>query len=416
MTAKPTARQLEWQDMELGVIIHWLADIYEPGFQGYKTKEVRTVLHPSKICPEKLDTDQWLRSASKLGAKYAVLVANHCTGFSVWPTKENDYSVASTPWRNGKGDVIADFLASCEKYGISPGLYYSTGCNGYYGINDSEKQDYTAPYYREYVGHVENQLTEIWSEYGKLFEIWFDGGIVPVEKGGPDVPGLLKKYQPDAITFQGPPGNGNNVRWIGNENGFAPDDCMCACGSDESGKGSIDGVCYCPAEADFPNRSHKAAGGGWGWAKDERQFVIPPEELLGCYLNTVGRNANMLLGMGIAADGTFEDEDQFEEFGRLLRKEFSEEIACRVTDDGDTVTLDCGEIKQIRYIVIRENLSDGQKIAAYSVSADGKTIYSGNNIGHKRIIATDDLNAERIEIKIEKAYDGYSLRDVKLYA
>lgn len=119
-----------------------------------------------------------------MGAKYAVLVANHCTGFSLWPTAENDYCTRSLAWKDGKGDICRDFIAACQKYDIKPGFYYSTGCNGYYDINDGTiRGEYRTEKYREYVRHVEAQVTELWTEYGKLFEIWFDGGVVDPKQG-----------------------------------------------------------------------------------------------------------------------------------------------------------------------------------------------------------------------------------------
>ena len=195
--AKPTKKQLEWADMEIGVIIHYLMESYNPEFKAYKTDAVRTELSPDRFNPTKLDPEQWVRSAYELGAKYAVFVANHCTGFSLWQTKVNDYSCASMKWKNGKGDVFREFVNACKKYGIKPGVYYSTGCNGYY--NDEVKHDYRADYYQDYVRCVEKQVTELWSEYGEMFEIWFDGGIVPKEVGGPDIFPLLEKYQPQYL-------------------------------------------------------------------------------------------------------------------------------------------------------------------------------------------------------------------------
>ena len=135
MMSKPTQQQLKWADMEIGVIIHYLMDIYNPEYKAIKTVGVREHMPASIFAPTKLDTDQWIAAAKSAGAKYAVLVANHCTGFSLWPTRDNDYSIASSPWKDGKGDIVGDFVKSCEKYGLKPGLYYSTGCNGYYGIS-----------------------------------------------------------------------------------------------------------------------------------------------------------------------------------------------------------------------------------------------------------------------------------------
>ncbi len=135
--------------------------------------------------------------------------------------------------------------------------------------------------YQEYVGHVVGQLTELWSQYGVLFEIWFDGGCLPVEMGGPDIAVLLKKYQPDAIAFQGHKDHPHTLRWVGNEDGLAPENCWATTNAGEvrydgsisdekAGIGDPDGKYYWPAETDMPNRTHAAEGGGWGGRKVRR--------------------------------------------------------------------------------------------------------------------------------------------------
>lgn len=418
MVAKPTPKQLAWQDMELGVIIHWCMEIYNPDFKGYKTSEVLKAIPPEIIRPDRLDTDAWLRSASELGAGYAVLVANHCTGFSLWPTGESDYSVSSINWKDGKGDVVGDFIKSCRKYNIKPALYYSTGCNGSCNINDEIKHDYFAPYYRKYVEMVEKQVTELWTEYGELFEIWFDGGIIPAEKGGPRIFELLEKYQPDAITFQGPAGYKNNIRWVGNEDGVAPEDCFCACDiSDDSpdGSGNINGQFYCPAESDFPNRNHNGFGGGWAWREGEEDTVISPEELFECYLRTVGRNTNMLIGMGISTSGEFTDGAQFKALGNIIKKEFSDKIECSISKNGNFYEIKNISRAHVRYVVIREKLENGQHICGYRLTADGKEIAFGRSIGHKRIFKADGTDAETFILEITDSLGDYEIRDINLY-
>ena len=411
----PSAKQLVWSDMELGVIIHYLADIYNPDFEDYKTEAVRTELSPDRMNPTRLDPEQWVRSAYELGAKYAVFVANHCTGFSLWQTKVNDYSCASLKWKDGKGDVFREFLDACKKYDIKPGVYYSTGCNGYYNINDEWDWDYKSEYYQQYVKNVEKQVTELWSEYGEMFEIWFDGGIVPKEQGGPDILPLLKKYQPGAVTFQGPVGYPNNLRWVGNEDGYAPENCWGAWnGEGDRREGSPDGEYWEPAETDFPNRTHEAHGGGWGWRRDEKRYCLTPEQLLDCYVNSVGRNTNMLLGMGISTEGDFEDEDQFIEFGKLLRKTFSDPLAEIKDAAGDTVTLSCGG-KALKYLVICEDITDGHSILDYSVFADGKKIYDGKCVGHKRIIPLNGITADEITVKVNERSGDVKIKDTAVY-
>ena len=416
--AVPSAKQLEWADLETGVLIHYLMDIYNPGYEGYKTKGVRTEMPPSIFRPSRLDPEQWVRSAYEMGAKYAVLVANHCTGFSLWQTKVNDYSCASIEWKNGKGDILREFIDACVKYGIKPGIYYSTGCNGYYDINDEEEQDYFSEKNREYVRCVEAQLTELWSEYGELFEVWFDGGIVPKEQGGPDVQALLKKYQPDAVTFQGPNGYKNNLRWVGNEDGCAPENCWGAYtpGTDMPLTGDPFGQYWMPAETDFPNRDNKRAfGGGWGWKEGEADTALSDKQLLDCYVNSVGRNTNMLIGMGIATDGQFEDEEQFIRFGRLLKKTFGTPVVSKKEIKGEKVTLINEKKCPLAYLVLCEDITKGHTVLKYKVTADGEEIYAGECIGHKRIIPLDGITPETVEVTVTEKDGDVTFRSAELF-
>lgn len=421
--AKPTSKQLEWADLEVGVIIHYLMDIYNPSYKGRKNAGVREHMPPSIFAPSNLDTDQWIAAAAAAGAKYAVLVANHCTGFSLWPTKVNDYSIAGSPWKDGKGDIVGDFVASCKKYGLKPGLYYSTGCNGYYDINDEYVRP-GAPGYDEYVKCVEAQLTELWTWYGDMFEIWFDGGTIPKEKGGPDAIGLLEKYQPDAICFQGPSIHAHNVRWVGNERGLAPENCW-SCTNDgeaaydgtldheEAGKGLPDGKYWWPAENDMGNRRQDAFGGGWAWREGEADKVYTAEELLDCYCRSVGRNANLLIGMAIGCDGTFEDARQFEEFGALIREKFGKAKA-QTSGKGYEVELALPD-DAFDYVVIQEDITEGHTIRAFDVLLDGEVIYSAECIGHKRIIPVKGLRGGKLTLRVTKAVAEPVVRLLAVY-
>ncbi|MBR4204600.1 MAG: alpha-L-fucosidase [Clostridia bacterium] len=428
--AKPTAEQLVWQDMELGVLIHYCLEIYRPELTGtwYKTKRVREEIPPQSIHPKKLEPAQWVRSAAQLGAKYAVLVANHCTGFSLWNTKVNDFSIASTDWRGGGGDICREFIEACRAYGLKPGFYYSTGCNGYYGIDDGLRWDYRSPYYQEYVKNVEAQVTELWTEYGELFEIWFDGGIVPPEMGGPDLTPILRKYQPRAICFQGPRDYEHNIRWVGNEDGLAPENCWATTNAGEArydgtapeekaGVGDPDGKYYWPAETDMPNRTHAAFGGGWAWRAGEEHLCFTPEQLLDCYIRSVGRNSNLLLGMAISADGDFQDEEQFRAFGKLIRETFSTPVAYAegpaLTDGRTSLALPEGAAG--KYVVIREDISDGQKIRGFRITADGRSIYESECVGHKRIVPLDLNGVRELSLEITKDAGGAAIRDLAVY-
>ena len=428
--AKPTKEQLAWQDMELGVLIHYCLEIYRPDLKGtwYKTDAVRTAIAPETLHPANLDPEQWVRSAAELGAKYAVLVTNHCTGFSLWNTKVNDFSIASTGWRGGGGDICREFIEACKKYGLRPGFYYSTGCNGYYNINDEWSWDYRSDYYQEYVRNVEAQVTELWTEYGELFEIWFDGGIIPPDKGGPDLTPILRKYQPQALCFQGPRDYEHNLRWVGNEDGLAPENCWATTNAGEArydgtvpdekaGVGDPDGKYYWPAETDMPNRTHAAFGGGWGWKAGEEHLLYTPEQLLDCYIRSVGRNSNLLLGMSISTDGDFQDEEQFKAFGQLIRETFANPIAAVetpvLTDNRCTLTLP--EPSMVKYVVIREDITDGQRIRGFRILADGQPVYESECIGHKRIVPLTLPDTAEITLEITADVGNVRIRDLAVY-
>jgi len=426
--AKPTDKQLEWADLEFGVIIHYCMEIYDPEIGQYTKEKIRTKLAPEKINPTKLNTDQWLAAAAAAGAKYAVLVANHCTGFSLWQTdveEMRDYSCAALKWKDGKGDVMADFIKSCEKYGLKPGVYYSTGCNAYIGVIGNN-QDYKSEEYQKYVKMVERQVTELWSKYGKLYEIWFDGGIVPVEDGGPDLVPILKKYQPDAICFQGPEDHPHDIRWVGNEEGLAPENCWATTSNDDSwkqgavydrdvcGNGDPDGKYWWPAETDMPNRGLESFGGGWTWRDGEESSVYTPEHLLDCYLRSVGRNSNLLLGMAISTDGDFKDTKQFEDFGKLLEKTFGNAKAS-ISGKGDSFKITFPEPTEINYISIMEDITDGQNIREYDILFDGEKFYSKNCIGHKRIIKCDGKKSTEIIFNVTKYVDMPTIRKMEIF-
>lgn len=424
----PTSRQEEWADMELGVIIHHCMETYHPDVPLSEWKSSPEKMPAESFTPIDENTDQWLEAAAKAGAKYAVFVANHTTGFSMWPTKENKYSIESSPYMDGKADIVRDFIQSCKKYGIKPGLYYSTSCNGYYKIDDSKKMDYESEDYQKYVRIVERQLIENWENYGELFELWFDGGIVPKKEGGPDIVNLIRKYQPNAICFQGPEEHFQNLRWVGNERGLAPMDCWatskrntCGYGGDEEddvvGIGSPDGQYWIPAETDMGNRRQEAFGGGWEWKENEEHLVYPPEELLERYLTSVGRNSNLLLGMCISQRGLFEDTEQFEQFGKLVKDVYKDPVvSCNGT--GNEFALELPKSEQVRYLIMQEDIHYGERVRKFKVeirTEDGwKPCFEAHCIGHKRIVPLNK-SISGVRLIIEEAVDMPIIKNMVLY-
>ncbi|MBT7370750.1 MAG: alpha-L-fucosidase [Gammaproteobacteria bacterium] len=203
ITATPAHQR--WHDLELGMFFHFDIPVYKPGWDWRSWKDLPD---PNLYQPEELDTDQWMEAARAMGARYAIFVAKHCSGFCQWQTDIYPYGVKQSSWRGGQGDVVADFVQSCRKYDILPGLYASVSANGYLGVDNpglvNRGKGGTAAEQAEYVRICEQMATELWSRYGDLFEIWFDGGAIPVDEGGPDLVPILERHQPNAIAFQGP--------------------------------------------------------------------------------------------------------------------------------------------------------------------------------------------------------------------
>lgn len=428
----PSKAQMNWADSEIGVLIHFDMPVFEPDYNFRKDWNYHPDL--SIFNPKELDTDQWISTAKKAGATYAILVAKHCSGFSLWPTKAHPYSVKNTPWRNGKGDIVKNFMASCKKYGIKPGIYASTTANGYLKADnpgrvisgDPEEQ-------KRYNEIVKMQLTELWSGYGKLFEVWFDGGVLPVEKGGFDVLSMLRQYQPEAIAFQGPYGYENNIRWVGNEGGVAPYPCWSKADSVTSASGVIeikglngnpDGMFWCPGEADFALRKwtkeKPAFQGGWFWHEGEEDRIRTLDDMMNRYCETVGRNTNMLIGIVVNNRGLVPDADvkRLTEFGTEVKKKFSRKLES-TRGEGNFFTVKFNSLQSVRYVVIQEDIAKGERILEYCVSgmADGKwqSLCTGTCIGHKRIEVIKDGAFSAIKLEITKSEGTPLIRNLACY-
>lgn len=394
----PTKAQLEWADAEIGILIHFDMPVFKPEYNW--RRDMGNHPDASVFNPTQLNTDQWIQSAVAAGAKYAVLVAKHCSGFSLWPTKAHEYNISNSPYKNGEGDIVKEFIESCKKYGVKPGIYASTTANGYLQVDnpgrvlsgDPEEQ-------KRYNEIVQQQLAELWTNYGPLFEIWFDGGVLPPEMGGFDILSMVRKYQPNTIAFQGPFGYENNIRWVGNEEGIAPYPCWARADSTTSSSGVIqikglhgnpEGQFWCPGEADFPLRRNNTFQGGWFWHEGEDDKLFSLDELMDKYCKSVGRNTNMLLGIVIDDRGLVPEVDvkRLREFGAEIEADFKQPVA-QTSGEGNQLELVTDPVKELVYIVIQEDISKGENIRRYELL--GKTngnwtvVSTGECVGHKRI-------------------------------
>jgi len=401
---KPSKQQAQWQDMELGMFFHFDIPIYKPGWDWRSWRDGPT---PDMYNPAKLDTDQWMEAAKAMGARYAVLVAKHCSGFLQWQSDLYPYGVKQSPWRNGKGDVVRDFVESCRKYGIKPGLYASVSANGYLevdnpGLVNRGKGGDPAGQAR-YVKICEQMLTELWSRYGELFEIWFDGGAIAVEKGGPDLVSIYRKHQPGAIVFQGPVAS---IRWIGNERGVAGYPCWATVPhrKDYHGPGDPDGRFWLPGECDVPVRNHE-----WFWTPDAEQKLYPVEQLMDMYYRSVGRNCNLLLNANPNPDGLVPEADfqRYVEFGREIRRRFDKPLA-QTSGKGNVVELTLPQPAKINHVIVMEDIEQGERIREYHIEGlvgpdTWRTLAGGQSVGHKRIEQFESVEVAKVRLRTLKS-------------
>jgi alpha-L-fucosidase len=423
--ATPTDIQIEWANHEIGAIIHCDIPIFDPNYRFLINGKVQTPPNVKIFHPSSLDTDQWIKTIKSAGCKYAVLTAKHVTGFTLFPDLEYEYSIASTPYKEGKGDIIQEFVDSCRKYDVKPGIYYSCEANAYLGIHKGSGNlpPYPSKEWGYFADLVTRHLTQLWSEYGDLFELWFDGGTL---ENGPDILGLLKKHQPNAICFQGPEGYPSRIRWVGNESGLAPYPCWSTTdyegafdgteANSDVGNGHPDGTSWVPAETDVPIRFRE-----WFWRPNQDFLVPPPGILVKWYNESVGRNSNLLLGVVIDDRGLIPDEDArvLKEFGEVLEKRKNSAVA-ETAGEGLVYKLQLEDLQDFNQIVLMENFSNGHRVRAYEIkiSKDGvdwDKIYSGSAIGHKHIINLDTLSAKHMELIITQSEKTPNLLKFGIY-
>jgi len=391
----PNPTQQAWHDMELGMFFHFDIPVYK---QGWNWRSFADFPDPNLYQPKRLDTDQWMEAAKAMGAKYAIFVAKHCSGFLQWQSDLYPYGVRQSSWRNGRGDVVGDFVASCRRHGIRPGLYASVSANGYLGVDNpglvNRGKGGDAQAQARYVRTCEQMMAELWTRYGDLFEIWFDGGAIPAAQGGPDLVPILTRHQPQAIVFQGPAGTPNLIRWVGNERGVAPYPCWSTAnaGTSEGGTvekvvgGSPDGTLWVPGECDVPVRNHD-----WFWKPGGEEKLYGVEPLVQMYYNSVGRNCNLLLNANPDPDGLVPEADlrRYAEFGKEIRRRFGSPLAL-TAGAGAEVELVLSKPQAVNQVVVMEDIARGERVRAYEIEglAPGgawTTLCDGQSVGHKRI-------------------------------
>jgi alpha-L-fucosidase len=404
--AKPSADQIAWADLEIGMFVHFAPNTWQNLEYDARTTPL------SEINPH-IDTDQWAECAANLGAKYIVFVAKHAGGFCMWQTNTTDYSIRSTLWRGGNGDVMREISRSCEKRGLKLGAYLSPRDDNFGAAHGGkcatpEKQEAYDAMYRE-------QLTELVSRYQPLVEIWFDGNIVV------PVGDILAKHARHSMIFQGPHAT---IRWVGNEDGMAPYPAWngirraaATQGESTVANSDPDGDAWLPNEVDVSVRRPD-----WFWHTDNEKKLLTLDSLLDVYYRSVGRGAQLLLNFPPNRDGKIPDADfaRAKEFGDEIRRRFGKSAAEK-SGTGARITLTFVQPVQVDHVILEEDLADGERVREFTIHAAApeggwRRAGGGTAIGHKRILPIESQVARELRLSIEKSVGEPRIRRFAAFA
>ena len=428
--AGPSPQQVEWQKMEMNFLVCFGPNTFTGMEWGLGT-ESEDIFNPSD-----LDCEQWVSIAKAAGFKGLIIVAKHHDGFCLWPNPESTHTVANSPWKDGKGDVLKELSDACAAEGLKFGIYISPW--------DRNDPHYGTPEYNDvYVRTLESALD---GRYGSVFEEWFDGACGEGPNGKRQVYDwdrfheTVLKYQPEAVMFSDV---GPGCRWVGNESGiagrtnwstFSPEGFTAGAGAppgDTLQIGNIHGNAWVPAETDVPLRP------GWFWRESENDKVKSLQELVSIYNTSVGRNSLLLLGVAPDITGHIHPADsaRLMEFGAAIKEIYSTNLAEGATvkassnrgrefkaanildgaydsywaaPDGineAVLTFDLGTEKTFNRILLQEYIPLGQRIKAFTIkvlTADGswKEIASETTIGFKRIVPVETVTTSKIEVSV----------------
>ena len=431
--ALPSAAQLEWQQLEYYMFIHFGPNTFTDKEWGHGDED------PKVFNPTNLDARQWARTAKAAGMKAIIITAKHHDGFCLWPSKYSTHTVRESAWKDGKGDVLKELAAACKEYGLKLGMYLSPW--------DRNHPEYGTPGYNEIFAKT---LEEVHTQYGEVFEQWFDGanGEGPNGKRQEYDFNLFNntvfKHHPNAIIFSD---IGPGCRWNGNENGYAGETNWSTLNVDGFGvgnaapkqqvlnRGNRNGDKWIPAEADVSIRP------GWFYSPSTDDKVKSLVELSKIYHASVGRNANLLLNVPVDRRGLIHQNDSLRlmEFKKLIDESYKTNLALKKgvsasqvrggskvfaasnLSDGDFNTywttndetktgsfvIDLGSPAEMNRIVLQEYIPLGQRVASFSVEVwDGKKfreIDRQTTIGYKRILSFPTLKTSKVRIKILEA-------------
>jgi alpha-L-fucosidase len=449
----PSDRQLAWHELEYYAFVHFNMNTFTNKEWGYGDES------PELFNPTELDCRQWARVCRDAGMKGIILTAKHHDGFCLWPSAYTGHSVKNSPWKNGQGDVVRELADACEEFGLKFGVYLSPW--------DRNHPDYGKP---EYLDYFRNQLRELLTNYGEVFEVWFDGANGGTGwYGGADEERridretyydwentykLVRELQPMACLFSDA---GPDIRWVGNEEGWAKETNWAPLRRDEFYPGSPnyvelqsgheDGTHWVPAEVDVSIRP------GWYYHPYEDHRVKTLPQLLDIYYHSIGRNASFLLNFPVDTRGLIHENDveQVMKLAEAIKSDFSDDLAKgkRITatnirgnsrkfkagnlNDGkeDTnwatddniieasVEINFEKPVAMNRFLVQEDIRYGQRVKKFKVEAmvdnEWQLVASETTIGRKRILRFPDITATRLRMTIEDSKASPVISNIGVY-
>lgn len=403
----PTPGQIAWHEMEIQMFL-----CLDPcTWQGREYDDHSTPL--SEINPAQIDTDQWCEVAQLFGAKQILFVAKHTGGFCWWQTGTTDYSIKNTPWKDGKGDVLADLAASCRKYGLKLGVYIYPGDDQWgAGIGSGGKTEDPAKQ-EDYNQVLRQQWTEVLTRYGEVSEVWFDGSCV-IEVGD-----ILEKHAPKAMVFQGPHAT---LRWPGNERGIAPyptwqtvKNADAVSGVSTGAHSDPDGDVWLPMEMDTTLLDHK-----WFWGPGTDHMLKSVEHLMDIYYKSVGRGCVLLLNATPDTTGRIPASHvaRYGEFGEAIRALYANRKG-ETAGKGGVLELRFKEPAKIDHIVTMEDIRYGHIVRAHVI--EGKVgdawreLTTGSSVGYKRIDVVEPVVVEAVRFRATETVDEPVIKSFAAY-
>ena len=409
----PNANQLRWQDMEMYAFIHYSLNTYTDQEWGFGNE------NPKLFNPSSLDCRQWARVCKQSGMRGIIFTAKHHCGFCMWPSAYTEYSVKNSPWKDGKGDVVRELAEACREEGLEFAVYLSPW--------DRNHPEYGRP---EYVTYFRNQLRELLTNYGDIFEVWFDGanggdgwygGANETRKidrttyyEWPETYKMIRELQPKCLIWNDGSDRGD-LRWVGTEAGNVGETNWSLLYHDGEVPyqmlhyGVEQGDVWCPGETNTSIRP------GWFYHDAENEHVKSLSKLMDTYYKSVGRNSTLLLNFPIAPNGRIHPNDSLRgiAFKKMIDEVFVKgKVVSKKKQSGPSTILDFGKPTSINRFLAEEDIAQGQRVRKFSLEAevDGKwqplkdaLVDEGDGlttIGHRRIICFPTVKATKLRFTI----------------